>query len=204
MSESPEGRAAAGFLAAAEERPEVRRMYDDDVAESGYVMNLTRVWAHQPDLLDHLSRLLLAATAEAGLSFEDRGVLVSATASSIGDSYCSLAWGSRLAGAATPEVAATVLRGSETGLDDRQRALARWARAVATGPATTTDGDVDELRKAGFTDSQVVAVTAYVAGRIAFSTVNAALGARPDPELRDAAPPQVREAVDYGRPVADG
>jgi hypothetical protein len=37
--------------------------------------------------------------------------------------------------------------------------------------------------------------------RVAFSTVNDALGARPDRALADAAPPEVREAVSYGRAV---
>ena len=45
------------------------------------------------------------ATA-AGLSFRDRGLLVSAAASTMGDSYCSLAWGNRLAGASDADVAA--------------------------------------------------------------------------------------------------
>ncbi|MBB5774982.1 hypothetical protein [Nonomuraea jabiensis] len=39
--------------------------------------------------------------------------------------------------------------------------------------------------------------------RIAFSTVNDALGARPDAALRSTAPRSVLEAVTFGRPIAD-
>jgi hypothetical protein len=39
----------------------------------------------------------------------------------------------------------------------------------------------------------------YVAFRLAFSTVDNALGAEPDRQLAESAPPGVREAVDFGR-----
>jgi hypothetical protein len=41
-----------------------------------------------------------------------------------------------------------------------------------------------------------------VALRLAFSTINDALGAQPDGALARALPPEVRQAVTYGRPVA--
>ena len=51
-------------------------------------------------------------------------------------------------------------------------------------------------------DGQIFAVTAFVALRLAFSTVNDALGAQPDALLAQALPAEVREAVSFGRPVA--
>ncbi|MEO6629916.1 MAG: hypothetical protein ABIP03_15265 [Aquihabitans sp.] len=62
--------------------------------------------------------------------------------------------------------------------------------------------DVRALRDGGFTDPQIFAVTAFLAMRIAFSTVNDALGARPDVELLSNAPLPVEEATTYGRPIA--
>lgn len=81
-------------------------------------------------------------------------------------------------------------------------ALARWARLVARDPNATTEADVQALRDVGFDDRQVFAATTFVALRIAFSTVNDALGALPDRRLADDAPPAVRAAATYGRPVA--
>jgi hypothetical protein len=41
-----------------------------------------------------------------------------------------------------------------------------------------------------------------VALRLAFSTINDALGTQPDAQLALSVPHQVREAVTYGRPAA--
>ena len=70
-------------------------------------------------------------------------------------------------------------------------------------PNATRAEDVEDLRRAGFSDQEIFDATTLIAFRLAFSTVNDALGARPDPEVVDAAPPEVRSAVGYGRPVAD-
>jgi hypothetical protein len=64
-----------------------------------------------------------------------------------------------------------------------------------------TDRNVDELRTADLSDTQIFAMTAYVAGRLAFSTVNDALGALPDAELTASVPLEVRDAVPYERPA---
>jgi alkylhydroperoxidase family enzyme len=75
---------------------------------------------------------------------------------------------------------------------------------VARDPNETRPEHVQELRDAGFDDAQITALTVYVAGRMAFSAVNGALGAAPDVEYRTLAPEPVLRAVDYGRPIADG
>ena len=97
---------------------------------------------------------------------------------------------------------AAVLRGDDTGLTLAERAMAEWARKVVRGPNQTTMDDVRALRDAGFTDSQIFAITVFVALRLAFSTINAALGAHPDAEYHAVAPPEVRAAVTYGRPIS--
>jgi alkylhydroperoxidase family enzyme len=130
-------------------------------------------------------------------------VLVTAAASTLGDSYCSLAWGKKLAGVAGEEKAAALIRGEYEGLDEEDRALARWARRVAGDPSSIQAEDVEELRNCGFDDTQIFAITAYVALRIAFSTVNDALGARPDRQLEAANSEHVRSAVAFGRPALD-
>ena len=112
----------------------------------------------------------------AGLSFRDRGILIAAMASTMGDSSCSLAWGGKLAGVADPDLAAGVLSGADEGLSAAERALADWARRVTDDPNATTAADLDELRAAGYDDRQIVAITLFLGLRIAFSTVNDALG----------------------------
>jgi alkylhydroperoxidase family enzyme len=111
--------------------------------------------------------------------------------------------GSKLANESTATFAGNVLRGMDDGLDDSEKALAAWARRVVSDPNEVTDTNVDELRNVGFTDTQIFAITVYVAGRLAFSTVNDALGATPDRELRDGVAREIRDAVTYGRPAEE-
>jgi uncharacterized peroxidase-related enzyme len=202
----PNGRRSsdAGFLGAAEMSPEAQRLYDDDVEEVGYVMNVSKLWAHQPATQIGLFDLLGQASRAGSLSFRQRGILVTACASALGDAYCSLAWGKKLAGEAGADLAGGVLRGDDEQLDQSERALARWARRITRDPNATGAGDVQALRDAGYDDTQIFAITVFVALRIAFSTVNDALGARPDRALGEAVPAPVRDAVTFGRPVGVG
>ncbi len=180
----------------------VSAMYDSDRAGYGFVMNLTHLWAHLP--AGH--RLLMELLEAAGSAFSPRekGVLVTATASTIGDSYCSWAWGWKLAGFADdPDLPAAVLSGSDQGLTAREAALAGWARKVAGSPADTGPDDVAALREAGWSDQEVFQATTFVALRVAFSTVNAALGAPPDGELRTLAPESVGDVITWGRPIEE-
>jgi uncharacterized peroxidase-related enzyme len=192
-----------GFLNPPAVTDEVQALYDEDVADEGYVMNLTHLWAHDPEALAALSGLIARTVEEGGLSFRQRGVLVSATAAALGDSYCAFAWGRRLAKAAGAEVAAAVLEGRDEGLAADEQALAAWARAVVGDPNRTTVEDVDELRDVGFDDGQIFAITTFIALRLAFATINDALGAQPDGVLATAVPPEVHAAVTFGRPAAD-
>ena len=182
--------------------PRVQALYDEDLADGGYVWNLSRLWAHQPETLKRLFELMSQAFTPSGLNFRQRGILVTAAASALGDSYCSLAWGGKLGTASDAAVAAGVLNGSDTGLTDQEKAMAAWARKVATNPNATTPADVQALRDAGLDDGQIFAITSFVALRLAFSTINDALGTQPDAQLALSVPHQVREAVSYGRTAA--
>ena len=201
-SDRAEEAAAASFLAEPPSSADAQRLFDADTEGLGYVMNVTRLWAHDPAALDGLSALLGEVTRAGSLTLRQRAILVTACASTLGDSYCSLVWGNRLADHAGNEVAAGVLRGDDEALDDAERALARWARRLADDPNSTTVADVDELRAAGFDDGQIFAITVYAALRLAFSTVNDALGALPDRRLTHEVPSEIRDAVSFGRPIA--
>ena len=191
-----------GFLEYPAITAQAQALFDEDVAEDGYVMNVSKLWAYNPQLVTALFDLMRRAITDQGLSFRQRGILVAACASTLGDSYCSLAWGTKLAGVSAPEVAAAVLHGSDEGLSTEELALAKWARKVAGDPNGTTKDDVEVLRSAGFNDAQIFAITTFVALRLAFSTVNDSLGIGPDTALRSNAPGAVVDAVGYGRPSA--
>ncbi|WP_422741467.1 carboxymuconolactone decarboxylase family protein [Micromonospora sp. WMMD754] len=181
--------------------PAVAAAYDEDVASDGYVNNLTRVWCWRPDVLASFQAVRAELLGDSGLSAREVAVLVAATAAARGDAYCALAWGARLADLSDEATAADVLGGADGELSGREAALAGWARQVVRDPNATTEDDVRSLRDAGLSDREIFEATTLIAFRLAFSTVNDALGARPDQQLAERVPPLVRDAVTFGRPV---
>lgn len=183
--------------------PEAAEYLEHERASTGYVMNSERAWAWRPDLARAFSTLRGQLAERSSLSRRELAVLVCATARVQRDSCCAYAWGTRLADLAGADVASRLLRtGATEGLDAREAALATWAARIAQDANATAPTDVDELRSAGLDDREIFEATLFVAWRIAFATVNDALGARPDAELVARAPREVRAAIDYGRPPA--
>jgi uncharacterized peroxidase-related enzyme len=192
------------FLQVPADNEATSRLYKSDLEQQGFVMNLSRLWAWRPEVCEAFSALRALLTTGSSLSNRELAVIVCATAATLGDSYCALAWGKKLATAADASAAAAVLQASEsTGLTARDQALSAWARKVARNPSATTPEDVEELRAAGFSEQEIFEATAFVAFRLAFSTVNDALGVRPDWQLAAAAPPEVRSAITFGRQTAE-
>lgn len=190
---------SGSFLAVTPPSAAAERLRTEDLEDPGYVMNVSRLWGRMPTTLDGLFDLLGQCVKAGRLDMRLRGILVTATASTLGDSYCSLAWGGKLAKASDADTAASVLTGDDSVLEPAEQALAAWARAVARDPNGTTAGDLQTLRDAGFDDDQIMAITVFIALRVAFSTVNDALGATPDTELVAGLPAVVRDAVTFGR-----
>jgi len=178
----------------------VERLRATDVQLLGYVMNLTSLWGWRPDAYDDFVALRGKLTAASSLSMREVAVIVCASASSLGDSYCSLAWGRKLAAVADPTVAIAVLQDTWCeSMTDRERALSSWARQVVMDPNGATQRHVDALRAAGLDDREIFEATLFTALRLAFSTVNDALGVTPDWQVAEAASPELRKAVRFGR-----
>jgi len=192
----------SGFLGSPPTTPQAQALYDEDVAESGYVWNVSRLWGYQPETVNRLFELMSEAFKPSGLTFRQRGILVTAAASTLGDSYCSMAWGGKLADATSTDLAAGVLNGRDGKLSEQEKAMAEWARKIVKDPNATTTVDVQTLRDAALTDEQIFAITAFVALRVAFSTINDSLGAQPDAQLVENLPQEVVNAVTFGRPAS--
>jgi uncharacterized peroxidase-related enzyme len=191
------------FIADPDTPGDIERLSQATTSSMGFPMNLGRAWAWRPDIFEGFAALRTQLTGKSTLSKRDQAVMVCAMASQLGDSYCSLAWGKTLAQEAGAEVAAGVISDSaQSALTPRDKALAAWARKVVKDPNGTTAQDLQALRDAGLAEKEVFEATVFVAFRLAFSTVNDALGVQPDWQLAQAVPPEVAEAVNYGRAVA--
>ena len=190
---------SASFLAEPPLTEEMTAVYEEDIASDGYVNNATRAWGWRPDLMTAFQDLRNDVVASSKLSPREVAVMVAATAAARGDSYCSLAWGTKLANLSDAATAAQVIRGDHANLSSREAALARWSRQVLHDPNATTQADIDRLRSVGFSDREILEATTWIAFRLAFSTINDAVGAVPDAQLIENAPGPVRQAVGYGR-----
>ena len=61
-----------GFLELPSITPEAQALFDEDVAEDGYVMNVTKLWSHNAALVTNLFDLMRQAVADQDLSFRQR------------------------------------------------------------------------------------------------------------------------------------
>ena len=139
------GRGRHGLPRRAEHtRQRSQRLFDDDLEGVGYVTNVSRLWAYLPAALEGLSDLMGEATLAGSLTLRQRAVLVTAAASTLGDSYCSMAWGKKLADGDEPRRCGGGHRGRTKGLDASERALAQWARLG--GDRTRTPSTADDVQ----------------------------------------------------------
>ena len=73
-----------GFLSVPETTPEAQRLFDEDLADLGYVMNTSRLWAYQPGTVTGLFDLLRQANSGDKLTVRQRSILVSIPGCSTG------------------------------------------------------------------------------------------------------------------------
>jgi uncharacterized peroxidase-related enzyme len=188
------------FLSHPAESAEVDALFEKARQESGYVSNYLKLWAWRPDVYASFvaARMLALDTT---LSQREIALINAATAATRGDSYCAIAWGARVATAFDAPMAAAVLSGGDVdGLSQREAALLAWTRVIVRDPNSVESSDVERLRAAGLGDREIFEATFLAATRMAFGTVNDALGALPDAALASQAPKEVLDSVCFGRP----
>jgi alkylhydroperoxidase family enzyme len=173
---------------------------DKERADTGYVMNLERAWAWRPDVAEGFAGVRRQLVAQSTLTPREIALLACTAARVLGDSYCSLAWGTKLAGMRGPVAVAEVLQGVDPlSSTAREVALRKWGEQVVRDPNGASASQVAKLRTVGLSDREIFEATVHIAFRLAFSAINDALGALPDHELVSATPAEVRAAVTYGR-----
>ncbi len=181
---------------------QVDALHTADREEGGYVWNFTRLWGWRPELLERFVELRTGLMEASGLGERDWAVLVTATASELRDSYCSLAWGKKLAALVDAETAGQVLAGAEApALSEREAALREWARQVVRDPNATSTAGVERLRAAGLDDREIFDATASLrsGSRSRRSTTRSAphpTGSSPTPPPRPSGP----RSTTAGRP----
>jgi uncharacterized peroxidase-related enzyme len=174
--------------------------YEADLAEDGYVSNVSRTFSHRPDVLAAWIGLKEAVTS----TMERRRyeLVTIAAARRVRSSYCMLAHGNVLAsGFYEPDdVRAIALDHRAAGLDEVDVGVMDLADKVAADAASVTQADVDRLRELGLSDAEIFDVVAAAAMRCFFTKIVDGLGFQPDAaygELDES----LREALVVGRPI---
>ncbi|MGH2628140.1 MAG: carboxymuconolactone decarboxylase family protein [Anaerolineales bacterium] len=85
------------------------------------------------------------------------------------------------------------------GLDPVDVAVMAFAEKIALHAYKVTPGDIDELRRHGLSDTDILDVALTAAARCLFSKLLDAIGAEPDAEYLDLED-SLRQALTVGRP----
>jgi hypothetical protein len=164
------------------------------------VWNVPRLWAYQPDTLKGLFELMSQA-------FRQRSRLPPARHPCRGCRVRSqgllllLGVGRQALRHIRPDPRRRRRERHRLRADRPRESNGHLARKIVKDPNATSPADVQDLRGAGLGGTQIFAIATFVALRMAFSTINDALGATPDAQLVAALPPAVTAAVTYGRPA---
>ncbi len=167
------------YLSEGPDTAERATLYAEDVARQGYLPNYTRAFGPRPAV--YRAWQALNAAVRSGMDFERFEVATIAAARQRGSSYCALAHGKMLAQRIDPSTVAAIGTGRSD--DPVHQAVGTLAAKVAATPAEVRPGDLEPLRRLGFTDAEVLDVILASALRCFFSTVLSATGAEPDPPL---------------------
>ena len=181
---------------------EAAALFAADLAEDGYVANMTRLFARRPAVLEGWVQLV---TAIRDTMDRRRYELVTvAAARRLRSSYCMLAHGQVLAERFLEPSAVRVLAldHRSAGLDPVDVAIMDLAEKVVADATSVTREDVDRLRDLGLDDDEIFDVVAAAAVRCFFSKTLDALGVQPDSAYAGLEP-GLRDALVVGRPIAE-
>ena len=172
-----------------------------DRARLGYVPNYTRAFAHRPAVFRAWRALIGSITANMD---ERRYELVTlAAARRLRSSYCALAHGKVLVERFFPAAdVGAIVRGDLAGLEPVDRAVMELADKVVADATSITADDIERVRAHGLSDAEIMDVVLAASVRCFYSKTLDALGVAPDAGYGDLAPPELRDALTVGRPIA--
>jgi uncharacterized peroxidase-related enzyme len=181
---------------------EVAALFAADLADDGYVANMTRMLAHRPAVLAAWGELIVAIRET--MDRRRYELVTLAAARRLRSSYCMLAHGQVLAERflEPPAVRTIALDHRTAGLDPVDVAVMDLAEKVAADATSVTQEDVDRLRELGLDDDEIFDVVAAAAARSFLTKTVDGLGVQPDSAFADLEPSELRDALVVGRPIA--
>ena len=174
-------------------------LYARQQAAWGYVPNYARVFCHRPEVMARWGRLL--AEIKRPMDRRTFELVTFVAAHELRNTACTLAHGKALREFFSDEQIVAIARDRFANtLPDAEAALVRFARQVAKDASRVTSGQVQALKKYGYSDAEIFDIAATAAGRAFFTKVLDALGVEPDAPFRDL-DPEFRGPLAVGRPI---
>jgi uncharacterized peroxidase-related enzyme len=168
----------------------------------GFLPNYTAAFSSRPDIAAIWNQL--NATVREGMQRRRFEIATIAAARAFRSTYCAAAHSSFLRDVCNDETTMTAIAADPTGatLEDQDGAVYRFATKLARDASSIDQNDVDAVRAAGLSDSEIADVVFTVAARAFFTTVLDGLGARLDDEIATTFAPDVLSSLTVGRPPA--
>lgn len=174
--------------------PSESALYPEHQAVMGYVPNYAKVFALQPDV--YAAWRQLARAVAAGMDPRRYELVTLAAARRLGSVYCALAHAAVLRDRFYDDATLHAIAADHhhARLAEVDVAVMDFAERVAADPTTVTQADIDDLRRHGLSDTDILQVVVAVCQRRFFSGVLSAVGAVPD-DAYDRLDPRLRAAL---------
>ena len=163
----------------------LREFYDDDVKDLGIATNVTRSFSLLPDVYEGWKGLI--RSIRKSMRLRNYELTTFAAAMQMGCTYCMLAHGAvlRKNGFSAEQLEAIARDYHHAGLDEKEVLMMDYAQKVVRDASSTAQEDFDGLRKAGWTDEEILGITLTATARSFASKVFDALHADPDPIYKE-------------------
>jgi uncharacterized peroxidase-related enzyme len=159
-----------------------RELYEKNQAQLGYVPNYLKAFAHRPEVLTAWAQLLGAIRGN--LDQRRYELVTLAAAGALRSTYCMLAHSAALLRSQifTEDEIGAIARDYRTAPITRAEiAMMAFAEKVTREAHSVTAADLDELRRHGFADAEILDIVLAAAARCFFSKTLDGVGAEADP-----------------------
>ena len=180
----------------------IAEIYETEAAALGFVMEGTKCWTALPHIAPMVEHLLHAARNNFSLGLVSWRLITLVAAKQIPSSYCSHVYAKLLVSdlGSREKVLAIQHDFRSAGLAAKTVAMLAYAEQVARDASLINEGDIEALRKHGFSDREIADIAFCAAYRSFMSRYFDAVGAMPESIWLDP-DPEFRAAMTVGKPV---
>ena len=182
--------------------PEVKKMYEENIAEMGYLPNYVQIFSLRPQVLEAWGNFL--GTLHRDMDTRRYELVTLAAARALGSTYCMLAHGAVMVKeiCSTEQLTRIAQDYQSADLSPAEVAMMAFTELIVRDATGVTQNDIDILRQHGFSDAEIFDIITNAAARCFFSKTLDALGAEPD-ENYLALDENLRQALTVGRPISE-